>query len=168
MTLYLLIYFIIIMGAVVAVISKKLINSAIMLALLSIGVSILLFAYNAPWAAVFELSVCAGLITVLFVSAVSLVKHDEENIKENRVKYVLLPLLLIGFIISASIIVPEYFSKLQIFSTYNTQKEEPIGKLIWLYRGVDIIGQLTLLASSVFVIKHIFFKRKEADNGGKI
>lgn len=169
MELYLLIYFIIILSATISVIAKKLINSAIMLAVLSIGVSILLFIYGAVWAAVFELSVCAGLITVLFISAVSLVKNDEESLSENRVKYTVFPFILIAIIIISSIFVPEYFLELQKFSTYNTEKEKPIGEFIWIYRGVDIIGQLTLLASSVFIIKHIFFKNKNIkENGGDI
>ncbi|MEF3280797.1 MAG: NADH-quinone oxidoreductase subunit J [Elusimicrobiota bacterium] len=158
MIYYLLIFFIIIVAAAASVISKKLINSAIMLAVLSIGVSILLFAYSAPWAAVFELSVCAGLITVLFISAVNLIKNDEESLKENRVKYIVFPIILVGFIIATSIFVPEYFSKLLKYSTFNTSNQDPLGKFIWIYRGVDIIGQLTLLAASVFVIKHIFTK----------
>jgi NADH-quinone oxidoreductase subunit J len=163
MSIYLLIYFLIIVSAVLSVISKKLINSAIMLAVLSVGVSLLFFTYEAPWAGVFELSVCAGLITVIFISAVSLVKQDDEAFKENRVKYNIFPLILIIFAILSSIFVPDYFSKLSNFSIYLENQNEPVGKFIWLYRGVDIIGQLTLLSASVFVIKHIFKKKKTAE-----
>lgn len=158
MIFYLLIFFIIVLSAMFSVIAKKILNSVIMLAVLSIGVSILLFVYNAPWAAVFELSVCAGLITVLFISAVSLIKHDEDEIKENRAKYIIFPLVLAGFIILCVTFVPEYFLKIEKFSYFNKVEERKLGELIWLYRGVDIIGQITLLAASVFVIKHIFRK----------
>jgi NADH-quinone oxidoreductase subunit J len=162
MIFYLLIYFIIVVAAAMAVISKKLLNSAVMLAILSIGISILLFAYNAPWAAVFELSVCAGLITVLFISAVSLVKNDEDTLKEKRIKYTVFPLILVGFAVIASIFVPEYFANLFKFASFNPANNPALGDMIWLYRGVDIIAQITLLAASVFVIKHIF--RKESKN----
>lgn len=165
MILYLLIYLLILTSAVMAVVSKKLINSAIMLGILSIGISILLFSYNAPWAGVFELSVCAGLITVLFISAVNLIKHSEDEVKENRVKYTIFPLILLGFIIVSSIFIPDFFSKLEPFSKFNAQKEEKIGTLIWVYRDIDIIAQITLIAASVFVIKHIFSRPKNTDGG---
>jgi NADH-quinone oxidoreductase subunit J len=162
MIIYVLIYLIIIGAAVLAVISKKLINSAIMLAVLSIGVSLLFFSYEAPWAGVFELSVCAGLITVIFISAVSLVKQDDEEFKEDRTKYKIFPLILMAFIIISSIFVPDYFMKLSGFAVYVNNSNESIGKFIWLYRGIDIIGQITILSASVFVIKHIFFRKSDA------
>lgn len=164
MIFYLLIYFIIVVAAAMAVISKKLLNSAVMLAILSIGISILLFAYNAPWAAVFELSVCAGLITVLFISAVSLVKNDEDALKEKRVKYAVFPLILVGFAVIASILIPEYFANLFQFASFNPSNNPPLGDMIWLYRGFDIIAQITLLAASVFVIKHIFRKESKHEH----
>ncbi|MBP7795699.1 MAG: NADH-quinone oxidoreductase subunit J [Elusimicrobiales bacterium] len=164
MIFYLLIYFIIVVAAAMAIMSKKLLNSAVMLALLSIGISILLFAYNAPWAAVFELSVCAGLITVLFISAVSLVKNDEDALKEKRVKYTVFPLILVGFAVIASIFVPEYFANLFQFASFNPANNPPLGDMIWLYRGFDIIGQITLLAASIFVIKHIFTKETKNEH----
>ncbi len=166
MIFYLIIYLLILLATVLAIVSKKLLNSAIMLAVLSVGVAILLFTYGAFWAAVFELSVCAGLITVLFVSAVSLVK-DDEDIKENKIKYNIFPLIFFGMIILFSITVPVYFFNISNFSTFNTLKEYSVGDLIWKHRGADIIAQITLLASSVFVIKHIF-KNKKENEGEKV
>ncbi len=162
MILYTLIYLVIITAVVGAVISKKLLNSAIMLAIVSIGLSLLLFAYSSPWAAVFELSVCAGLITVLFISAVSLVKNDKEQQKEKQIKYSIFPLILAGAVILSSIFVPEYFDKLSGYaSTYKQSSASKIGDIIWFERGVDIIGQITILAGGIFAIKHIFHKQKE-------
>lgn len=166
MILYLLIYLIIIGGVVGAVISKKLLNSTIMLAVASIGVSLLLFGYSAPWAAVFELSVCAGLITVLFISAVSLVKNEEDTTREKQIKYSIFPLILSAVVIISSILIPEYFEKLTIYATQNKNHENKIGDIIWAIRGVDIIAQITLLAGGVFSIKHIlsYFKKQEDTN----
>lgn len=158
---YILIYVIIVISAVMAVTARKLLNSAIMLAILSIGITIILFKYNAPWAAVFELSVAAGLITVLFVSAVSLVKDKEDEIKEKRIKYTLFPLIAIIFVLLSAITVPDYMMNLFSFAAQTPGKQEPIGKLIWLYRGMDIIGQITILTASVFVIKHILPRTKK-------
>ncbi len=165
MVLYALIYLVIITGVVGAVISKKLLNSAIMLAIASIGVSLLLFAYSSPWAAVFELSVCAGLITVLFISAVSLVKsYEDENQKEKNIKYSIFPLILSAAVILFSIFVPEYFEKLSNYlPLLKNSSELKIGNIIWSERGVDIIGQITIIAAGIFAIKHIFYKHKEEE-----
>lgn len=164
MILYLMIYFIIIGGVVGAIISKKLLNSAIMLAITSIGVSLLLFGYSAPWAAVFELSVCAGLITVLFISAVSLVKNEEDTTKEKQIKYSVFPLILSAVVIISAILIPEYFEKLTIYvNQYKTSQEHKIGDIIWAIRGVDVIAQITILAAGIFSVKHIlsYFKNQE-------
>ena len=163
MIIYILIHLLILFAAVASIMSKKLINSAIMLALLSIGVSLLFFSYEAPWAAVFELSVCAGLITVIFISAVSLVKQEDEELKEDRTKYKIFPFILLAFVIISSLFLPDYFMKLSSFSTYTDNPGQSIGKIIWFYRGIDIIGQITILSASVFVIKHIFSKLKNVE-----
>lgn len=154
-----LIYLIILSSAIMAVMAKKLLNSAIMLAVMSIAVSLLLFSYNAPWAGVFELSVCAGLITVLFISAVSMMKKEDTALKENRVKYVILPFLVLIVIIPSALYIMPYFEYMTNYAKYSSYNPK-LGEIIWNYRGVDLIGQITLLACIVFVIKSIFFKRR--------
>jgi len=154
-----IIYFIVVISAVMAVMSKKLLNSAIMLAITSIAVSLILFSYNAPWAGVFELSVCAGLITVLFISAISLMKKEDSIIKENYVKYIILPFLVIIMLIISGLYILPYFEYLTNYSKYSHYNPS-VGDIIWHYRSIDIIGQITLLACAVFVIKSIFYKRR--------
>lgn len=58
--------------AILAVNSRRLIISAIWLALTSALVSVLLFLLGAPHIAAIELSVGAGLVTVLFVFAINI------------------------------------------------------------------------------------------------
>ena len=53
--------------ACIAVFNRDLIRAAISLAFMSALLAVLLYRMNSPFAAVFELSVVAGLITVLFV-----------------------------------------------------------------------------------------------------
>ena len=53
---------------------KKLINACIMLGAGSAVLACVFFIAGAPFAAVFELVVGAGLITVLFISAISMTK----------------------------------------------------------------------------------------------
>jgi len=59
-------------GALVAVLAESMIRSAVALGLGSAALAMLLFALQAPYAAGFELSVGAGLISVLFLVAISL------------------------------------------------------------------------------------------------
>ena len=62
-------------AAVLAVRFNNLLFAAIALAALSAILAIMFYQLNSPYAAVFELSVCAGLITALFVSAISLTRR---------------------------------------------------------------------------------------------
>ena len=59
-------------GAVAAVLSKNLIQAAVALAVGSAALATIMFLLQAPHAGSFELSVGAGLISILFVVAISL------------------------------------------------------------------------------------------------
>ncbi|MCK5397334.1 MAG: hypothetical protein KAJ33_03710 [Thermoplasmata archaeon] len=62
-----------------AIEKKDLLQSAILLGVSSAVLSAAFFIANAPIAAAFELVVCAGLITVLFISTISLTRGGEEQ-----------------------------------------------------------------------------------------
>lgn len=59
-------------AAVTAVLSKNLLRAAVALGVGSAALATLFFLLNAPYAGGFELSVGAGLISVLFIIAISL------------------------------------------------------------------------------------------------
>ena len=61
-----------------AIEKKDLLQSAILFGVASAVISIAFFIANAPIAAAFELVVCAGLITVLFISTISLTRGEEQ------------------------------------------------------------------------------------------
>jgi NADH-quinone oxidoreductase subunit J len=69
---YALLVAIILIGAVTAVLSKNLIRAAVALGAGSAALAMLFFLLRAPYAGGFELSVGAGLISVLFIVAISL------------------------------------------------------------------------------------------------
>ena len=69
---YILLALTVVIGAVVAVLSKSLIRSAVALGAGSVALGMLFFVLRAPYAGGFELSVGAGLISVLFIVAISL------------------------------------------------------------------------------------------------
>ena len=79
---YILLALTVVAGAVVAVLSKSLIRAAVALGAGSAALGMLFFLLGAPYAGGFELSVGAGLISVLFIVAISLTEsmgrqHDE-------------------------------------------------------------------------------------------
>ena len=77
---------------------KDLLYVAISLATVSAILALVLFMFGANIAGVFELSVCAGLITVLFVSTVSLTKDSDRRVESRSAGYfvVLFVLIFIG------------------------------------------------------------------------
>ena len=58
---------------------KDLVKSVIALGIGSALLAGVFFILNAPFAAVFELSVCAGLVTILLLSAIGMLEKKEES-----------------------------------------------------------------------------------------
>lgn len=79
---YILIAVIVLAGAVAAVLLKSLLWSAIALGVGSAALATLFFLLGAPYAAGFELSVGAGLISVLFIIAISLTEAMRRERRE--------------------------------------------------------------------------------------
>jgi NADH-quinone oxidoreductase subunit J len=62
----------VIVGGIAAVLMKNLLRAAVALGASSVALAALFFLLRAPYAGAFELSVGAGLISVLFIVAISL------------------------------------------------------------------------------------------------
>jgi NADH-quinone oxidoreductase subunit J len=159
MTYHTLLFLLVAVAAVAAVMARNLLLSALMLALVSVGASLILFDFQAPWAAVFELSVCAGLITVLFVSAVSLIRH-EAGAAENRARFYAMPLVMGIVAIAAWFYAVPYFEALENWARLGG-RPVPLGTVIWDIRRFDLLGQVSMLAAGVFVVNSIFPRRKK-------
>ncbi len=71
--------------ACVTVFLRDLVRAALSLAFMSALLAVLLFRLNSPYAAVFELSVVAGLITVLFVSVIPIMWLNIRRMQRERV-----------------------------------------------------------------------------------
>lgn len=143
-----------------AVMAKRLLTSAIMLALVSVCVSLIFFNFGAPWAGVFELSVCAGLITVLFIGAVSLIRSEDEKAPENRARFYALPLAAAIFAIAGWFYLPPFFENLAGWARLGAGGGS-IGLALWDMRRPDLLGQILMLAAGVFVIKSVFPRRTQ-------
>jgi len=62
-----------------AIFSKRLLISAVSLGLVSVILSIIFFGLGAPFAGGFELSIGAGLISILFIMAISLTERGKHE-----------------------------------------------------------------------------------------
>lgn len=86
-------------GSVGAVMVRSTFKSAIALGSVSILLGIVMYLLGASWAALFEISVCSGFVTFIFISAVTMTSHSREEQDEIYAQSRhtrLLPILLIG------------------------------------------------------------------------
>ncbi len=132
------------------VMTRSLIRSAIGLALTSAILTIAMFRLNSPIAAVFELSVCAGLISVLFVSTISLT-HPEtreeamQHMKDRLTRFWYLPVI----VIVAVVILSAMRMNLH-FNLPTPDAEKDVQSVMWNLRQLDLFGQIIVLLTGVF------------------
>lgn len=155
MTIDLILLILLVLSALAAIMRRSLIHAAIALALTSIFLTIIMFRLGAPLAAVFELSVCAGLITVIFMSTISLSrpvlpedisKHAQDRLK----RFWYLPVILIV----AAIALGGYI--LPVIPIAAPVQEPPIREVLWNFRQFDLIGQIIVLLAGVFGVVVLF------------
>lgn len=77
--LHSLLLVLIVVGIFISVFLKDLLYSALSLGIASVALGILFFKMQAPYAGVFELSVGAGMVTILFIAAISLISGAKEG-----------------------------------------------------------------------------------------
>jgi len=80
---YVILVMVLIASTVFALTAKNLVRAAVALGLGSAALAMLLFLLGAPYAGGFELSVGAGLISVLFIVAISLTASMGEQPDES-------------------------------------------------------------------------------------
>ncbi|MFA6549501.1 MAG: NADH-quinone oxidoreductase subunit J [Candidatus Margulisiibacteriota bacterium] len=144
------------LSALWAITTVPLIRSAIALSLTSVILSIIMFQLGAPYAAVFELSVCAGLIPVIFISVISLAHRlpFDEHLRRRKSRlsrFWPLPFILVAAAIFLYWIKPAS----EIFVT----KPEAINDvriLLWNYRRFDLFGQIIALLAGAFGVLILF------------
>lgn len=144
-----------------AVMTSLLLHAAIALALSSALLTIIMFRMDAPLAAAFELSVCAGLISVVFISVISLTHRlprkeylDRRKDRINRFRY--LPVILI-------------LAAIALFMAYRPFNLSLPGRditkdvrvVLWNLRRLDLFGQVMVLLAGVYGVLVLFKGRKK-------
>lgn len=151
--------------AVLAAFAMDLLRAAIALLVASLGLALTMFNLGAPLAGSFELSVGAGLITVLFVNAISLTRlvSEEERLertKDHYRRFALLPVLaiLIGALMYRT---QDFWAAGLEFVKYD--EAGTVGDILWKSRGLDLIGQIVIILVGVYGVAILF--RRGNPNG---
>ena len=132
---------------------KDLLYVAVSLAVISAVLALVLFQFGANIAGVFELSVCAGLITVLFIATVSLTKDSDKKV-ESRLPTYFIPLFVLIFI-GMDFFIMQWLAR-SILATSAPRPAGTFQKVFWEMRGSDILGQVALILAGVFGILALF------------
>lgn len=145
---------------ILAVFAADLIRSVIALLIGSVGLTLVLFNLNAPMAGIFELSVGAGLITVLFILAISLTRPltgetQTERQRKHYQRFLVLPFIIIILTILGYVYREQWMSA---FTSNPIQDTATVGNVLWESRGLDLIGQISVLLVGVFGVV-VLFKR---------
>ncbi|MBI9044383.1 MAG: NADH-quinone oxidoreductase subunit J [Anaerolineaceae bacterium] len=136
--------------AIQAIISPRLLVSAIWLAGASALTAVLLFLLGAPEVAVIELSVGAGLVTVLFIFAIN-ITGDEKVIYSSLVPRPI-AILVVGFVILSL----GFLNLPSLNLPFYQPSQNDFIKVLWEDRGLDMILQSLLIFAGVMGILSLF------------
>jgi NADH-quinone oxidoreductase subunit J len=150
MNIFLLVVMLIV--TVLAVMTSGLLRAALGLAVVSALLSVIMYRLNSPIAAVYELSVCAGLIPVIFITVISLtkpLKRDEakKQYVEKFNRFWPLPVIILVASALLAIFVPRLELK-QFMPEYGPDVKE----MVWSIRQMDLIGQIAVLLVGAYAI----------------
>jgi NADH:ubiquinone oxidoreductase subunit 6 (subunit J) len=146
--------------SVLAILLKDLLKSAIALAAASLLLGIIFFRMNAPYAGVFEISVVAGLITVLFVLTIALTKSGDE-VAESRLVNWVFPIVFVAFIVIDALVMKGLMGKIPALAA--GAEAGSFGEVLWRTRTYDLVGQIAVILAGVFSVLALFRKREKND-----
>ena len=157
----LLLLILMLISALWTVMGRSLLKATISLAITSAVITILMFRLNSPLAAVFELSVCTGLITVIFVSTISLTKpltHKEATeLSKDRIKrFWYLPVIVA--VVGVGLILMKIKNNLTP-TTSAWSLVQDVKSVLWNFRQLDMFGQIIVLIIGALGVSILFEER---------
>jgi NADH-quinone oxidoreductase subunit J len=152
-----------ILAAMWTVMARSLLKATIGLAVTSAAITVLLFMLQSPLAAIFELSVCAGLITVIFISTISLTRpmtHQEikkrTRYRNRRFWYLPVFVVFAAGLMYLSVRLPlAGLPKLPATDVVDPRN------VLWGIRQLDLFGQIIIIVSGALGIAVLFSGWKE-------
>ncbi len=162
MKINLILLILMLIAALWTVMGRSLLKATISLAITSTIITILMFRLDSPLAAVFELSVCTGLITVIFVSTISLTKpltHKEiTELSKNRMKrFWYLPVIVV--VVGAGLILMKIKNDLTPMSGEWSLLHN-VKSILWNFRQLDMFGQIVVLIIGALGVSILFEERR--------
>jgi len=128
--------------AIQAIRAKRLLASALWLAGVSALLSILFYLLGAYQIAVIELSIGAGLVTVLFVFAISIAGEDAIGARPLIPLPLALGLVLLSILLLAWFVLPAPLEE-------HVADEASLSTALWEARSLDVLLQITLIFAGV-------------------
>ncbi|MEJ2706813.1 MAG: NADH-quinone oxidoreductase subunit J [Anaerolineales bacterium] len=128
--------------ALQAIQAKRLLTSAMWLAGVSALLASLFYLMGAPFVAVIELSVGAGLVTVLFVFAISVAGEEWTDLRPTLPQALSISLALLAIAVVGAFSLP-----LQAGPAAGA--EPPLAQVVWEQRGLDVLVQVVLIFAGV-------------------
>jgi NADH-quinone oxidoreductase subunit J len=149
--------------SILAVLLQDLLKAAISLAAASIFLAVVFFRMNAAYAGVFELSVVAGLITVLFITAIALTRSDEP-LREGKFHRLVFPLFFLALVIIDILVMKRLLGRVPAITSPETGT---FGEVLWKERSFDLIGQIGVIFAGVLAVLALFRSRSKSSQGDK-
>lgn len=156
-----LIFTALVISSLMTVTTRSLLRAALSLAMTSAIVTLVLFRMAAPLAGAFEISVCAGLIPVIFITVISitkpLTKAQSETFKSEKWhKFWYLPV-----IVAVAAVILFAMSPALKFINVHQEIQTSTQQIIWNVRQMDLVGQVAVLLAGAFGILILFKEKKK-------
>lgn len=136
--------------------TKQILTAAIWLACASALVAVLLYALGAPEVAVIELSVGAGLVTVLFVFGITIAGEEETGERPAVIWTLAASLIIAAMGLVAWFVLPLGEA------TTAVSAEPSFSITLWEMRGLDMLVQVGLIFAGVLGVLGILAERETA------
>jgi NADH:ubiquinone oxidoreductase subunit 6 (subunit J) len=150
--------------SILAVLVQDLLKAAISLAVASIFLAIIFFRMNAAYAGVFELSVVAGLITVLFITAIALTRSDE-MVSESKSRLLVFPVFFLALVVIDILVMKNLLGRIPAVTSPETGTS--FGEVLWKERSFDLIGQIGVIFAGVLAVLALFRPKGKSPQGDK-
>jgi NADH-quinone oxidoreductase subunit J len=132
-------------SAMWAVMTTRLLRAVVGLALASAVLAAMIYALKAPMAAVFELSVCAGLIPAIFLSAISVTRRLSEEAAEGHTRTQIRKFWLLPLLVAAAGFALAQVDVTNLVAGVSTQTYPDVRTVLWNLRHTDLLGQIVIL-----------------------
>jgi uncharacterized MnhB-related membrane protein len=156
MWLYLFLTIALVLCAWQALHTKQILTAAIWLACASALVAVVLYSLGAPEVAVIELSVGAGLVTVLFVFGITIAGEEEMG------GSAAVPWTLTASLMIAAMGLVAWFVLPLTEATTAVSNEPSFSIMLWEVRGLDMLVQIGLIFAGVLGVLGVLAERETA------